>query len=348
MMQKVYQVFVSSTYADLTEERRRVSETLAKAGFIPAGMELFPAADQRQLDFIKRVIDRCDYYVVIVGGRYGSLADDNVSFTEKEYAVSRHIPILAFLHGSPEKIEVGKTDRDNSKATRLEAFRNRLAQDRIVDFWSDPLDLCTKIVIAVTQAVNLSPGIGWIRGDQAVDAKVLQEAERLRIENVELKKRLSENEIHEIKFPPHLAGPDTMFDFDITITATKAGTLADQVDTGAQNKLVTARIGDVFVKLFDRLLTTPSEYRLREAIGRAVTELGLGPPESNRRYEISLDQVMQLRFQLEALGLITAEGVPGTRPYMEYIVWAITEKGRRYVTQIRAIPKSTLKAALSP
>ena len=78
-MDKVYQVFVSSTYADLVDERRRVSETLAKAGYVPAGMELFPATDQKQLEFIKRVIDRCDYYVVIIGGRYGSLADDNAA-----------------------------------------------------------------------------------------------------------------------------------------------------------------------------------------------------------------------------------------------------------------------------
>jgi hypothetical protein len=78
VMEKLYQIFVSSTYADLADERRRVSETLSKAGYIPAGMELFPATDQRQFEFIKRVIDRCDYYVVIVGGRYGSLADDNI------------------------------------------------------------------------------------------------------------------------------------------------------------------------------------------------------------------------------------------------------------------------------
>jgi len=55
-MDKVYQVFVSSTFADLQDERKQVSDTLAKAGFIPAGMELFPATDQQQLEFIKRVI----------------------------------------------------------------------------------------------------------------------------------------------------------------------------------------------------------------------------------------------------------------------------------------------------
>ena len=88
-------------------------------------MELFPAVDQQQLEFIKRVIDRCDYYVVIVGGRYGSIADDNVSFTEREYecALERGIPVLAFLHKVPDSIEVGKTDKDDAKARKLQAFR---------------------------------------------------------------------------------------------------------------------------------------------------------------------------------------------------------------------------------
>jgi hypothetical protein len=175
-MNKVYQIFVSSTYADLADERRRVSETLAKAGYIPSGMELFPATDQQQLEFIKRVIDRCDYYVVIVGGRYGSLADDNISFTEMEYeyAVQSKIPVLAFLHANPDKIEAGKTDRDANLQKRLAGFRERLGKGRIVDFWNEPQELCTKVVIAIAQAVNLSPGVGWVRGDQAIDPKILQ------------------------------------------------------------------------------------------------------------------------------------------------------------------------------
>ena len=199
-MDKVYQIFVSSTYADLADERRRVSETLAKAGYIPTGMELFPAADQRQLEFIKRVIDRSDYYVVIVGGRYGSLADDKISFTEKEYeyALQRQIPVLAFLHARPEQIPVGKTDLDVEQAKRLAAFRDRLSKGRIVDFWEEPQDLCTNVVIAVTQAINLSPGVGWIRGDQAIDPKVLQDSERIRIENEQLRLRLSELEGSEL------------------------------------------------------------------------------------------------------------------------------------------------------
>jgi hypothetical protein len=109
-MDRVFQVFVSSTFSDLEVERKTVSDALAKAGFIPTGMELFPATDVEQLAYIKRIIDRSDYYVVIVAGRYGTLADES-SYTEREfeYALAKGLPVLAFLHSDPALIPAGKT-----------------------------------------------------------------------------------------------------------------------------------------------------------------------------------------------------------------------------------------------
>ena len=68
-MDKRYQVFVSSTFEDLQEERREVMQTLLSLNCIPTGMELFPAADDDSWTHIQRFIAECDYYVVIVGGR---------------------------------------------------------------------------------------------------------------------------------------------------------------------------------------------------------------------------------------------------------------------------------------
>ena len=45
-MDKRYQVFVSSTYTDLMDERKSVTQTLMELDCIPAGMELFPAVDE--------------------------------------------------------------------------------------------------------------------------------------------------------------------------------------------------------------------------------------------------------------------------------------------------------------
>src|ERR1041385_5378657 len=105
-MEKRYQVFVSSTYADLKDERRRVIQALMEMDCIPAGMELFPAADEERWNFIKKVIDDCDYYLLIIGGRYGSTTPDGISYTEKEfdYAVSIGLKVVALIHGEPDNI----------------------------------------------------------------------------------------------------------------------------------------------------------------------------------------------------------------------------------------------------
>ena len=99
-MDKRYQIFVSSTYADLKEERQRVIQALMEMDCIPAGMELFPAADEEQWLFIKKVIDDCDYYLLVLGGRYGSTTSDGISYTEKEfdYAVSIGLKVVALIH----------------------------------------------------------------------------------------------------------------------------------------------------------------------------------------------------------------------------------------------------------
>ncbi len=44
------QVFVSSTYMDLKEERQAAVSTILKAGHIPAGMELFSSGNESQID----------------------------------------------------------------------------------------------------------------------------------------------------------------------------------------------------------------------------------------------------------------------------------------------------------
>jgi len=101
-MDKRYQVFVSSTYDDLREERQEVIFALLELDCIPSGMELFPAADEDQWTVIKEVIDDCDYYVVIIGGRYGSLHSSGKSFTqmEYEYAVSKQHPATGWVRAN--------------------------------------------------------------------------------------------------------------------------------------------------------------------------------------------------------------------------------------------------------
>lgn len=95
-----FQIFVSSTYTDLYPVRRKVTEHILSMNHIPAGMEMFSASGQQQWKTIQKSIDNSDYYVLIVGERYGSISEaEGISYTEKEfnYARSRGIPTLCFL-----------------------------------------------------------------------------------------------------------------------------------------------------------------------------------------------------------------------------------------------------------
>ena len=190
-MDKRYQVFASSTYADLREERRRVIQTLMEMDCIPSGMELFPAADEEQWQFIK-VIDDCDYYLLIIGGRYGSTTPEDVSYTEKEYdyAMDRGIKVIAFLHEKPEEIPVGKSDiLDPESRKRLDAFREKVGKNRLIKFWKSAEELPGLVALSVSKAIKSYPAVGWMRANQIPSAELLREINELRKRNDELGKK---------------------------------------------------------------------------------------------------------------------------------------------------------------
>lgn len=56
MKEKKLQVFVSSTYTDLKEERQAAVEAILATGNIPAGMELFTAGNLSQMAVIINAI----------------------------------------------------------------------------------------------------------------------------------------------------------------------------------------------------------------------------------------------------------------------------------------------------
>ena len=161
-MDNRYQVFVSSTFADLKEERQQVIQTLMQMDCIPSGMELFPAMDEEQLEFIKRVIDDCDYYLLIIGGRYGSTNPEGISYTEKEYdyAIEKGIKVIALLHSEPDNIPVGKSEKDPELKVRLEAFRKKVAENRLVKFWKTAGELPGLVATSLLQTIKTYPCCG--------------------------------------------------------------------------------------------------------------------------------------------------------------------------------------------
>lgn len=169
-MEKKYQIFISSTYEDLREERAIVTETILKMEQIPIGMEMFNAGDETQWELIKRTIDASDYYLVIIGSRYGTTTIDEqgriISYTEKEYsyAESTGKPILTFLKKDNPNF-IPKTDEEIQELYYLNKFKTR-AKTKIASFWTnkDNLGLC--VSASIHSIIKQKPGVGWIRANE--------------------------------------------------------------------------------------------------------------------------------------------------------------------------------------
>lgn len=70
------------------------------ANHIPAGMELFKAGNESQLQTIFRWIDECDLFLLLLGGRYGSIEPTSKKSyiqLEYEYALKNNIPVFAIV-----------------------------------------------------------------------------------------------------------------------------------------------------------------------------------------------------------------------------------------------------------
>lgn len=162
--QKKYQVFVSSTFEDLEAERLAVYDTLLRNNCIPAGMEMFSAGNADAWEVIKKCIDCCDYFLVIIAHRYGSIsASDDMSFTEKEYryAISQQIPVAALIIDSKAMWPGNFIDKKN--VAKLEDFK-KLAKEKYIRHWSDINSLAKEASFAINGLKETNSRAGWVRG----------------------------------------------------------------------------------------------------------------------------------------------------------------------------------------
>ncbi|MNB59221.1 hypothetical protein D3C87_584760 [compost metagenome] len=207
-MKRKLQVFISSTYLDLVEERQAAVSAILKAGHIPAGMELFTAGDRSQLDTINSWIDESDVYMLILGGRYGAVEPaSNISYTELEfdYAASQNKPMFSVVikeDALESKVRARGTDfseKENPKDLKL--FRAKVLT-RITSFFEDVKDI--KLCVHETMAdysTNRELS-GWVSGNEIVDSKpLLEEINKLSSENTELKEKVSKLE-HRLASTP--------------------------------------------------------------------------------------------------------------------------------------------------
>jgi len=197
---KKLQVFVSSTYTDLRDERQAAVEAILTAGHIPAGMELFAAGDETQMNVIKRWIDESDVYLLILGGRYGTLEQNSQKsyiHLEYDYAVEQGKPLFAVVieeDYSKERVRshsLGAGVIETENPQKLKEFRAQVLT-KMVKFWRDPKDIKLAIMETMADFSRREDLKGWIPGDEAFNTgAVAEEIARLGKENAELRTELA-------------------------------------------------------------------------------------------------------------------------------------------------------------
>lgn len=332
-MDKRYQVFVSSTYVDLKEERQNVIQTLMEMDCIPAGMELFPAADEEQWEFIKRVIDDCDYYLLIVGGRYGSTAEDGLSYTEKEfdYALSRGIKVIALLHKSPDSLPRDKTEDSDELYAKLNTFRAKVSEGRLVRFWNTASELSGLVSLSLNKTIKMYPAVGWVRADTASSSELLTEINSLRKKNESLLDELQnfKSSLEGIA-PNELAGWDSFIElhgsYEILGGYGHIG-LEKQWEASVTWKDIYSLISP---KISDRSINSEISFYLAKSFS------GLDLSKGNiHRLVVSEQDMYTVRIQFLALGLITVESKRSDP------LWILTDKGTQVMYQQRVVLQGT-------
>jgi len=167
-----HQVFVSSTFLDLVEERQEVMHALLELDCIPAGMEFFPAANNTAWELIQKRILDSDYYIIIVGGKYGSMDATGISFTEKEYdfAQQNGLPIIPLLHENPDAIVMGKSEAGHTTRIKLQEFREKIQKHHHCKYWLNSEDLAAKATRGIVNARNEHPRSGWKKHGESIES----------------------------------------------------------------------------------------------------------------------------------------------------------------------------------
>ena len=335
-MDKRFQVFVSSTYEDLKAERQRVIQTVLEFDCIPVGMEFFPAANDTQWEVMKKVIAECDYYVVIVAGRYGSLSPEGLSYTRKEYeyAVERKIPVIAFLHGDPGKIPFEKSEASEENQLKLSQFRE-ICEKRLCKYWRTPEELGTAVITSLNNLIQTHPAFGWVRGNHLLTAA--KEIERLNEEINDLKA-----ELETLRTPPpieteRLAAGEELFTVHFSVYDGK-GVQVQESFAISWNEMF------AFLAPYmpDTITQSGIGIRIGQLIGIKAPEIWhknwrkilrkRKPPFSGHLEE---QDIITIRVHLCALGLIKHD--PRSRDWEDG--WVLTPLGKTTMHNVRAVPK---------
>jgi hypothetical protein len=307
-------------------------------------MELFPAANEDQWTLIREYIDDCDYYIVIIAGRYGSLGPDGKSYTELEYryAVESGKPIIAFLRKNPGDLAADQSEKGEAGQRGLAEFR-KLAEQRMCKYWTSAADLGSQVSRSLVKLIKSHPAEGWIRANQVSDAAT-RELLRLRSAVDELQRELEGARLNAPGDTDTLARGDDPLELRLVVT------FNDDLDWTSGYPKETYEIAttwnEVFHVVSPLLIGDCSERTMRDSLSKYLQEMAHDSiskvlTQHRRVFSANIDEAdfQTIKVQLKSLGLIVksskARSVSDSRNY-----WTLTHVGDNEMTKLRAVRRT--------
>ncbi|SDY24687.1 DUF4062 domain-containing protein [Nitrosomonas sp. Nm58] len=345
-MEKRYQIFISSTFVDLIDERQATLKAILEIDHMPAGMELFPATDDTAWQLIRDVIDNSDYYILIIGGRYGSLDEVGIGYTEKEYdyALETKKPVIPLLHENPDNLPRDKTETDGVVWEKLKKFRTKIEKNHTCVYWKSADDLKAKVIVGLTTAFKRHPTVGWVRADKVPTEATLADMLALKNKIAEL-----ECEAESLRDKPPsgteaLSQGEDKFEIHMSFEARKELSAPPYHKIQGYTASITPTWNAIFAAVAPSMINEASDHALRQSFYDFLRRESIKAFQSRkefkdrelRSFSFRKDEIETCMVQLRALGLIKENdrkrSIKDNGTY-----WTLTPYGNTLMVQLRAV-----------
>lgn len=236
--------------------------------------------------------------------------------------------VLALLHEKPDEIPVGRSEVQPEAREKLDAFRGRVAQGRLVRFWSSADALPGLVALSLSKTIKTYPAVGWVRATGVPTTETLTDLNDLR-------KQISDLEAELVKTRKAIpAGPvvNDLAPLDEKITV--KGTFRQNSATRDWSTRVTWR--ELFATMAPTLLLATHDSNLRSHLADLLLARTGRSASLAKIDELDFDTI---KVQLLAHGLVTVQPL-NTKAGGVGLFWQLTPLGKRVMVESRSVRKS--------
>ncbi|CAM2860535.1 DUF4062 domain-containing protein [Acinetobacter celticus] len=323
MLDKRYQVFISTSGSEMQPERIVLAQTLVGMGFFSWGLE---QRTPLSTAFARRQIDDCDYVVILLGSAYGEQSVSGVGYMHLEYiyAVTKQKPIIVFMHEEPSARDGALHDDKPELREKFQEFR-KLLQNEVdqVFTYRSMRDLEMAVRFNLPQMLERSPVLGWVRPQ---NIQVLQDE----IDHLKSKLEQLETEAGKREVDPFLSLPKVSmhepFSFEYRMHAYQDGNFKE---LKIQKKLTWAQLLSILGTTF--VHPTPEEFfskRMNEYLNETgIQDARVEMPRAHAvaRAQINIRALHSIKMQMRQNEWIIQSG----RDDRQRMLWQITPKAQK-------------------